>query len=140
LTSPWSDNLDWDYQGETHSKTLGTTSTGSSPVSVNLNDITLSMTDLIISITSVYLEFRLAGLDPYRLSLPLPDLFSASTGADAEYGGYSVGPLSIPMRTAGPPGFDLLGENGGIGLVVIAGVVAIIIAGVVLTRRKTGTH
>jgi hypothetical protein len=44
------------------------------------------------------------------------------------------------MRTAGPPGFDLLGENGGIGLVVIAGVVAIIIAGVVLTRRKTGTH
>jgi len=140
LTSPWSDNLDWDYQGETHSKTLGTASTGSSPVSVNLNDITLSMTDLIISISSVYLEFRLAGLDPYRLSLPLPDLFSASTGADAEYGGYSVGPLSIPMRSAGLPGFDVLGEIGGIGLVVIAGAVALIIVGVVLTRRKTGTH
>lgn len=138
LTSPLSDSLVWDSQGETHSRTIGTTISGSSPVSISLSDITLSMTDLIVSVTSVYIEFRATGFDSTRLSLPLPDLFSASTGVDAEYGGYSVGPLSIPMKSSGSSAFDSLVEGGGLGLIIIAG--AVIIVALVLAKRRTATH
>ncbi len=57
---------------------------------------------------------------------------------DAEYGGYSVGPLSIPMRSSGPPAWDDLVEGGGLGLIIIAG--AVIIVALVLARRRTATH
>jgi len=138
LTSQLSDSLLWDSQGETHSKTLGTKSSGSSQVSVSLSDMTLSMMDLIVSVTAVYIEFRATGFAPVRLQLPLPDLFSASTGTDAEYGGYSVGPLNIPVRTSGtngPPPPNTLIEDGGLGLVVVAGAAIVVIA-IGLTRRN----
>lgn len=138
LTSQLSDSLSWDYQGETHSRTHGTRSSGSSPVSISLSDITLSMNDLIIRATSVYIEFRATGFDPIRLELPLPDLFSASTGADAEYGGYSVGPLSVPVRSSsenGPSGPDPPIDTVGLVSIAIVGVVVVAVV-IGLARRN----
>jgi hypothetical protein len=145
LTSQLSETLVWDSQGETHTRALGTTSSGPSSVSVSLNDITLSMEELIIRVTSLFIEFRALGFDPVRLSLPLPDLFSGSAGTDAEYGGYSLGPLSIDMMSSPPPNPSAPGptnpiapllDSGGLGLVLAVGVVIVVIGGIALFRRR----
>lgn len=140
LVNPYSEGLEWTSENQAHSCSLETTTpVSTSSVSVSFSEIELAMTSFSITLTALFIEFEATGFDTERVSLPLPDLLSASVGAGIIYSGFSALSSSIEVRAASASGVDqVVGDllQNPIPIIILLGVVAVVVVVVLVRRRR----